>query len=88
MSFFDPYIAPMPLEAVIMAIPPPPLPAQPGPFIRCPSCHNASTSVLRIGTVGTHGIKDSRRFFCEACSFYFTSMGETFWEAHGRLREV
>jgi len=59
-----------------------------GPFICCPSCHNASTSVVRIGSVGVPGIKDSRRFLCEACGVHFTSMGETFWEAHGRLRDV
>ena len=59
-----------------------------GPFIRCPSCHDASTSVVRIGIVGMPKFKDSRRFLCEACGFYFKSAGETFWEAHGRLRNI
>ena len=55
-------------------------------WICCPSCHNASTRAWRIGPAGVRGVPDSRRFFCESCGVFFTSMGETFWEAHGRLR--
>ena len=52
-------------------------------WICCPYCHDASTRVRRVGPVGVRGIADSRRFFCEACGLFFTSKGETFWEAHG-----
>jgi len=41
--------------------------------------------ITRVGVAGKKGTPDSKLFQCEACGTYFTSEGETWREAHGRL---
>lgn len=52
-------------------------------YITCPSC-GSPTALERVGVVGVRGVEDSRTIFCWACNIFFSSKGETFWEAIGR----
>lgn len=48
-------------------------------WIVCPKC-KAVTGVVRVGSVGVKGAKDSNRFKCEACGTTFRVKGGETWQ--------